>query len=211
MAYQLSKEEIYKEIIKCGRDPVYFLNNYAKISHPTQGSIPFKTYDFQDELLRSFRDARFNVILKARQLGISTISAGYIVWLMMFHKDKNVLVMATKFGTATNLVKKVKSIMKNMPDWMRIAKIKVDNRSSFELTNGSMIKASSTSGDAGRSEALSLLVIDEAAHVEGLEELWKGLYHYRLVVLVLHFQPLTVSVTGSIRSVLVLKRGKTTL
>jgi hypothetical protein len=176
MAYQLSKEEIYKEIIKCGRDPVYFLNNYAKISHPTQGSIPFKTYDFQDELLRSFRDARFNVILKARQLGISTISAGYIVWLMMFHKDKNVLVMATKFGTATNLVKKVKSIMKNMPDWMRIAKIKVDNRSSFELTNGSMIKASSTSGDAGRSEALSLLVIDEAAHVEGLEELWKGLY-----------------------------------
>ena len=44
------------------------------------------------------------------------------------------------------------------------------------LENGSQIKASTTSGDAGRSEALSLLVIDEAAHVEGLEELWTGLY-----------------------------------
>ena len=59
---------------------------------------------------------------------------------------------------------------------MRIASIKIDNRTSFVLTNGSEVKASSTSGDAGRSEALSLLVIDEAAHVDGLEELWTGLY-----------------------------------
>ena len=59
---------------------------------------------------------------------------------------------------------------------MQITDITIDNRSSFELSNGSQIKASSTSGDAGRSEALSLLVIDEAAHVEGLGELWTGLY-----------------------------------
>ncbi len=66
--------------------------------------------------------------------------------------------------------------MKNLPDWLQIAEIKIDNRTSFELTNGSQIKASSTSGDAGRSEALSLLIIDEAAHVEGMSELWTGLY-----------------------------------
>ena len=84
--------------------------------------------------------------------------------------------MATKFGTASNLVKKVKSMMKNLPPWIRISNIKVDNRSSFELHNGSQIKATSTSGDAGRSEALSLLVIDEAAHVDGLDDLWTGLY-----------------------------------
>ena len=84
--------------------------------------------------------------------------------------------MATKFGTAANLVKKVKAIVKNLPEWMQIAKIDIDNRTSFELSNGSQIKASTTSGDAGRSEALSLLVIDEAAHVEGLEDLWTGLY-----------------------------------
>jgi hypothetical protein len=59
---------------------------------------------------------------------------------------------------------------------MRIANVTIDNRTSFELSNGSQIKASSTSSDAGRSEALSLLVIDEAAHVEGLEDLWVGLY-----------------------------------
>tara|TARA_A200000159_G_scaffold164859_1_gene196824 strand:- start:3746 stop:5332 length:1587 start_codon:yes stop_codon:yes gene_type:complete len=176
MSYPLNKEQILKEILQCGKDPVYFLNNYAKISHPMHGLIPFRTYDFQRELLRDFSDHRFNVILKARQLGISTITAGYVVWMMLFHRDKNVLVMATKFGVAANLVKKVKNIMRQLPDWLRISNISVDNRTSFELSNGSQIKASSTSGDAGRSEALSLLVIDEAAHVEGLDELWTGLY-----------------------------------
>jgi hypothetical protein len=150
MGYQLTKKEIYKEVIKCGKDPVYFINNYARISHPQKGLIPFKTYEFQSELLNDFNNYRFNIILKARQLGISTITAGYIVWLMLFHRD--------------------------IPDFLQITDITIDNRSSFELSNGSQIKASSTSGDAGRSEALSLLVIDEAAHVEGLSELWTGLY-----------------------------------
>ena len=176
MSFQLDKKQRVKEILKCGKDPSYFLNTYARISHPMHGLILFDTYDFQDELLKEFNDYRFNVIVKARQLGISTITAGYIVWMMLFHRDKAILVMATKFATAGNLVKKVKNIMRNLPDWLKIATISVDNRTSFELSNGSSIKATSTSGDAGRSEALSLLVLDEAAHIEGLDELWTGLY-----------------------------------
>ena len=176
MAFQINRKQRVKEILKCGKDPSYFLKTYARISHPLKGLVPFNTYPFQDDLLKDFNDYRFNVILKARQLGISTITAGYVVWMLLFHRDKNVLVMATKFSTAGNLVNKVKKIMKNLPDWLRIAKIEIDNRTSFVLSNGSQIKASSTSGDAGRSEALSLLVLDEAAHIEGLEELWTGLY-----------------------------------
>ena len=103
----LTKKERIKEIVKCGKDPIYFINNYARISHPKHGLIPFKTYDFQEQLLRDFEDYRFNVILKARQLGISTITAGYVTWMMLFHRDKNILVIATKFATAGNLVKKV--------------------------------------------------------------------------------------------------------
>ena len=176
MSFELSKDEILKEIVKSGKDPAYFINNYCRISHPIKGLIPFKMYDFQRDLIHEFDDYRFNVILKARQLGISTITGAYVAWLMLFHRDKNVLVIATKFGTASNLVKKVKAMIKNLPEWMQITDIAIDNRASFELSNGSQIKASSTSGDAGRSEALSLLVIDEAAHVEGLDELWTGLY-----------------------------------
>ncbi len=164
------------EVVRSGKDPVYFSNHYARISHPMHGLIPFDMYPFQEDALRDFKKHRFNVILKARQLGISTTVASYVCWLMLFHRDKNILVVATKLGTAANLVKKAKAIYKNLPSWLRIASIEIDNRNSFELSNGSQVKASSTSGDAGRSEALSLLVVDEAAIVEGLDEMWAGLY-----------------------------------
>ena len=84
MSYQLSKKELVQEIIKSGKDPYYFINNYAKISHPQRGLIPFKTYGFQADLLKTFNDHRFTVILNARQLGISTITAAYVIWMMLF-------------------------------------------------------------------------------------------------------------------------------
>ena len=176
MAYQLTKEKIVKEVVKSGKKPVYFINTYCKIPHPGKGLIPFKTFDFQADLVDDLALHRFIVVLKARQLGISTITAAYVAWLVLFHRDKNVLIVATKLQTAANLVKKVKTILKNLPPWLKIADFNVDNKNSIELTNGSQVKASSTSGDAGRSEALSLLVIDEAAHIDGLDELWTGLY-----------------------------------
>ena len=176
MAFRLTKKEIVKEIVKSGKDSAYFINNYCRISHPMKGLIGFKTYPYQDDLLNDYNDFRFNVILKARQLGISTITAAYCVWFMLFHKEKNIVVLATKFSTAANLVKKVKSMMKNLPDWMKVATISVDNRTSFELSNGSIIKAVPTSEDAGRSEALSLLVVDEAAHIEKMDDIWTAVY-----------------------------------
>ena len=176
MSYKLTKDKIVKEVVKSGKNPVYFINTYCKIPHPGKGLIPFKTYDFQSDLVNDLALHRFIVVLKARQLGISTITAAYVAWLVLFHRDKNVLIVATKLSTAANLVKKVKIILKNLPEWIRISDFAVDNRNSIELKNGSQVKASSTSGDAGRSEALSLLVIDEAAHIDGLDDLWTGLY-----------------------------------
>ena len=176
MGYKLTKSQLKKELLKCGRDPVYFINNYIKVAHPLKGLIPFSLYPFQKDCVKSFNSNRFNIVLKARQLCLSTTSAAYITWLLLFHRNKNVVVMATKLDTAGNLVKKVKLAMKSLPEWMMITKIVVNNRNSFQLDNGSQVKAISTSGDAGRSEALSLLVIDEAAIIEGLEDLWAGLY-----------------------------------
>jgi len=173
--YHLTKANIKKELIKCGKDPVYFINNYVRISHPMKGLVTFNLYSFQEDAVRDFQDHRYNVVLKARQLGISTTISAYITWLMLFHRSKNVVVMATKLQTAAHLVKKVKLAMKSLPEWMMISRIVIDNRNSFKLDNESEVKAISTSGDAGRSEALSLLVVDEAAFVENMDVLWSGL------------------------------------
>ena len=176
MSYRLTKAQIKKEILQCGKDPIYFINNYVKVAHPVKGMLPLNLYDFQQDAIKDFQDYRFNIVLKARQIGLSTITAAYVAWHLLFHRNKNVVVMATKLQTAANLVKKVKFALKHIPDWMMISKIITDNKNSFELDNGSQVKSISTSGDAGRSEALSLLILDEAAIIEGMDELWAGLY-----------------------------------
>ena len=43
----LTKKEIMAAIVRAGKDPVYFSNTYAKISHPLHGLIPFDMYEFQ--------------------------------------------------------------------------------------------------------------------------------------------------------------------
>ena len=77
-----NKQAQVKEIIRCGKDPIYFFNKYVKIQHPTKGSIRFNTYPFQDDCVNDFRSNRFNIVLKSRQLGLSTITAAYAMWMV---------------------------------------------------------------------------------------------------------------------------------
>tara|TARA_R100000664_G_C2758708_1_gene147845 strand:- start:1288 stop:2892 length:1605 start_codon:yes stop_codon:yes gene_type:complete len=175
MAVNNKKRQV-QEIIKCGKEPLYFINKYVKIQHPERGTIGFDTYQFQDECVKDFIDNRFNVIVKSRQLGLSTLVAAYAVWLAIFYKDKNILVIATKLAVAQNFIKKVKVAIRSLPQWLVIPEITGNNKQSVEFGNGSTIKAIPTSDDAGRSEALSLLIIDEAAFVRNFDELWMGLY-----------------------------------
>lgn len=170
--HQKSLKEIIKDEYKrCFVDPVYFMKKYCQIQHPKKGKIPFHLYPFQEKVLRDLRDHDYNVILKSRQLGISTLSAGYALWLMTFFSDKNILVIATKQDVAKNLVLKVKVMYENLPSWLRLQSTE-DNKLSLRLSNGSQIKATSSSGDSGRSEALSLLIIDEAAFISNVEDIW---------------------------------------
>ena len=170
MAEQI-KDVIKQEYIKCAKDPVYFLMKYCMIQHPIRGKIPFALYEFQQETVRDFVDNRFNVILKARQLGISTLTAGYSLWLMTFFQDKNILVIATKQDTAKNLVTKVRVMHANLPSWLK-QRCTEDNKLNLRYTNGSQIKASASGPEAARSEALSLLILDEAAFIDKIDEIW---------------------------------------
>ncbi len=131
----------------------------------------FDLYHYQKDALKDFENSDYNIVLKGRQIGISTLVAGYALWLMLFHKDKNILVIATKQETAKNLVTKVKFMHQNLPVWLR-GNVVTDNKLSLQFSNGSQIKAVASSPDAGRSEALSLLILDECAFIDDAEIIW---------------------------------------
>jgi len=165
-----------QEVLKCGTDARYFINNYVKISHPMKGVINFDTFPFQDECLEIFQSNRFAIVNKSRQLGLSTVSAAYSLWMGIFRKQKFIGVIATKLKTAQLFIRKVRDMYMSLPGWLVMPSVTGDSKSHLEFSNGSRIEASATSVDAFRGAALSLLIVDEAAHVEGIEELWLALW-----------------------------------
>ncbi len=171
----MRKADIKAEIVRCGRDPRHFINEHVKIRHPVRGLIPFKTYDYQNKTLNSFLTHRHNVVLKPRQMGFTELAAAFVTWLILFHRDISVLCIATKGDTAKQIVRRVRTALKSIPKWLMLASITTDNKMSIELSNGSWIKSSTKSADAGRSEALSLLIVDEAAHIIGFDDVWTGI------------------------------------
>jgi len=167
------KQVIRLEYAKCASDPVHFMRKFCMIQHPTKSRILFNLYPFQESVLNQFIVKNNNIILKSRQLGISTLVAGYSLWLMLFNTDKNILCVATKQDTAKNMVTKVTFMYDNLPSWLKGKKKPLENNKlSLKLTNGSLIKAVSAAADAGRSEAVSFLIIDEAAFIENIETIY---------------------------------------
>ena len=171
MAEKTLKEIIKEEYKKCLVDPIYFMKKYVKIQHPIRGTINFNLYPFQEETLSGLVENDFNIILKSRQMGISTLVAAYSLWLMVFHTDKNIRCISITQETSKEIVTRVRFANDNLPLWLKVPLVE-NNRLSLVLKNGSTIKAESSAGTAGRSAALSLLIIDEAAFIDNIEEIW---------------------------------------
>lgn len=165
------RDIVTQELARCSVDYNYAIKKYCKIEHPIQGKIPFQLFPFQTRALEEIISHKFNIILKSRQMGISTLVAAYALMNMLFRENYKVLVIATTQDVAKNLVHKVKVMNTNLPSWMK-TRVVDDNKLQLSFANGSTIKAVSSSPTAGRSEALSLLIIDEAAFVDNIDRIW---------------------------------------
>ena len=114
------EKEQAEEYVKCRKDPIYFIKKYGKIRHPTRGLLGFELWDFQEDAINNFLERSYNIILKARQLGISTLCAAYAGWMANFFKNKEIFILATKRDTATNLVDKVRVFLAEVPHMVKI-------------------------------------------------------------------------------------------
>ena len=160
---EFTQEQI-EEYIKCKNDPVYFARNYVKIVTLDHGLQPFKTYDFQEELINNFHNHRFNICKMPRQTGKSTTCVSYLLHYAVFNDSVNIGILANKASTARELLSRLQIAYENLPRWMQQG-ILSWNKGSLELENGSKILASSTSASAVRGMSFNILFLDEFAFV----------------------------------------------
>ncbi|MEK9767360.1 MAG: terminase family protein [Betaproteobacteria bacterium] len=171
MSQSTLKNIIASEYRKCALDPEYFLRKYCHIQVPNKGRMLFNLRPYQAEALSAFQEHQYNIVLKGRQIGISTLISGYALWRLLFNTDENILVIAIKQDVAKNIITKVKFMHSLLPTWLKSIMVE-DNKLSIRFKNGSQMKAEATSEDSGRSESLSLLILDEAAFINEAEEIW---------------------------------------
>jgi phage FluMu gp28-like protein len=131
----------------------------------------FTPYLFQEKLLYLLNKHDRTLILKSRQLGITTLTAAYALWLMLFKKDQSILALAPTQEKARNIVDKVRFAYSQLPSWLKIASLE-DNKLSLILENGSKIKAASGASESARGYTANVLILDEAAFIENAEDLW---------------------------------------
>ena len=97
----------------------YFCDNYWHIKHPERGRIKFDMREAQIETIRAWLSNRYNVVLKARQIGFSTLGAAYAFWLTFFWSDRFVVMLSRTEREAAKLLQKSKYGFKFIPLWMK--------------------------------------------------------------------------------------------
>ena len=156
--------EQVQEWIKCADDPVYFTRNYIKIVSLDEGLVPFKMWDFQEDMINRFHTNRFNIAKLPRQTGKSTTVVSYLLHYAIFNDNVNIGILANKLTTSRELLGRLQLAYENLPKWMQQGIVSW-NKGSLELENGSKIMAASTSSSAVRGMSFNIIFLDEFAFV----------------------------------------------
>lgn len=172
----LTQEQL-QEYTKCATDPEYFLENYVEIVTSDDGVKAFTLRDYQKKMIRKMHKNNRVVMRAARQSGKTETCSGYILWFLLFNKDRTCAILANKEATATEIVGRVQGMYMRVPLWLQQG-VDIWNTTSFLLENGSRLISSATSSDAIRGFRIDLLYLDEYAHVDNsvAEEFFTSVY-----------------------------------
>jgi hypothetical protein len=176
MSYNRTEEELLlEEFNKCKEDPIHFICNYIKVTHPVRGLVPFALYPFQKRILENLESNRFNILRKFRQAGCTTISAAYSLWLVTFQQHKSVIILSVGDTESTEVLDRIKIMYDELPSFLKPTIVE-SNKHTLKLSTHSIIKSRPSGKQSGRSLAGSFLVIDEAAFIENIDTIWAAVY-----------------------------------
>lgn len=170
----LTEEEVSlweTERTVCQLDFLRFLK-WARIVRPpipgqiTQPIVPIEMWEHTKETIAALLRETLITVLKARQIGLSTIIAIYVTWYALGHVGANVLLFSQGQSEAKSLLKKCRDVYDHLPGFFKFPL----NPDSTEAIGWpalkSVIKAFPSTPGAGIGETGSILVWDEHAKHE---------------------------------------------
>jgi len=175
---QMTQKEVIEFSLCADPDtgPEYFIRNFFYIQHPTRGKVQFVPFDYQEELLKNYHSFRFSINMLGRQMGKTTIAAGYLLWYAMFIPDSTILVASNKYTGAQEIMQRIRYAYENCPDHIRAGVVDY-NKGSIAFDNDSRIVSATTTETTGRGMSISLLYCDELAFVRPTiaKEFWTSI------------------------------------
>jgi hypothetical protein len=173
-------DQMLSDLAKCSdpdTGPMYFMERFLQIQHPTKGAIKFEPYAFQKNLVQNYHENRFSINMLPRQTGKTTCASAYLLWYAMFVPDSQILIAAHKYTGAQDIMNRFRYAYESVPDFIRPG-IYSYNRNTIEFDNGSRVKATTTTENTGRGMSLSVIYCDEFAFVNPpnkAKEFWTAL------------------------------------
>jgi hypothetical protein len=163
IVFEYTDEEL-GELARCANDVVYFANKYC-YSMTDEGIAKITLRDYQKDMLADFQQNRWVVLLASRQIGKTVTSSIFITWYLCFHFDRNIMIVANKAATASEIVDKIKTVLKNLPFFMKPG-IVSQGVTGMKFDNGNRMFSAATTKTAAIGFTIHLLYADEFAHVQ---------------------------------------------
>ena len=186
--FQLIHEE-EQEFIKCSQDVEYFVESYCRFL-TDEGRRTVELRDFQGDILDTIGEEiwipkindfgpknRNYILMAARQTGKTTTIAAFFAWYLCFHTDRNLLIIANKQVTTTEIVAKVLDVFRGLPFFLKPG-IRNIAALGLRLDNGCMLTSQATTKTAAIGFAIHVLYIDEFAHIQQktARSFWRSVY-----------------------------------
>lgn len=154
----------------------YFCAKYGRIKHPSEGRIPFVLRDAQEQTVQAWLDNRYSVVLKARQIGFSTLVSIFCFWLTYFYPDRSIIMLSRTEREAAKLLSHAKYLYRALPEWFRLLGPFVNfTQTKCELTNNSALESMPSANDPARGSTAFTIVVDEIAFLPNSDEAWAAI------------------------------------
>lgn len=163
-----------QEIIKCTNSFSYFCIKYARINHPIFGPINFIPYQYQKRVVDCYSKKRFNILSKFRQGGLTTVSVIWALWRCLFKTGQRIMVVSKTDREAIAAGSVAKTVVDWLPSWLKPETDKFNEHEKEFKTTSSVLWSYTV--EAARGKSITVLIVDEAAFIDGMHEAWKAIY-----------------------------------